>query len=112
MFGWGEFREDENIGRKMLRKTMFSIVWQIEEIRKESSGDYFLYRVHKFLPPKLGGKAWREFSHRTFIIIPSSTYLLHKHNTTVVRESSKKEKRKKQRAKAGVKKERMRALLE
>ena len=39
---------------------MFFTVWQIEEIRKESSGDYFLYRVHKFLSPKLGGKAWRE----------------------------------------------------
>ena len=44
----------------MPRKTVFFTVWQIEEIRKESSGDYFLYRVHKFLSPKLGGKAWRE----------------------------------------------------
>ena len=44
----------------MLRKTVFFTVWEIEENRKESSGDYFLSRVHKFLPPKLGGKGWRE----------------------------------------------------
>ena len=41
---------------------MFSIVWQIEENRKENPGDYFLSQDHKFLPPKSRGKAWRENS--------------------------------------------------
>jgi len=52
----------ENIGRKMLRKIAFSTVWQAEENRKENPRDYFLFRAQKFLPPKSGGKAWRENS--------------------------------------------------
>ena len=44
----------ENIGRKIGWKTLFGKGRKI--LRMENSGEYFISRAHKFLPPKLGGK--------------------------------------------------------
>ena len=48
----------ENIGRKMLRKTVFSNVWQVKENRKGGKPRRkFSLWAHKFHPLKSGGKA-------------------------------------------------------
>ena len=66
----------ESIGRKMLRKTIFSTVWQTEENRKEGKpGRLFFVSGLEISSSQIERKSLeRKFIHSTFTMMPSLTY--------------------------------------
>ena len=63
----------ENIGRKILRKTLFCCVWQVEENKRSGKpGRLFSLSGPQNFSSQIGRKSLeRKFSPRTFTVMPS-----------------------------------------